>query len=612
MYISIKLLTSISLLVIINYSLLCNCKKGRHIRSDPMPSIPGSDSQSEESSDDGIATTLSPEARVQKLVTHLLANYTKVVRPRLNQSRTVDVYFDIRIKQLVNVDIHSSQVQFMISLLQQWVDEGLMWNYEHYGGRAVKLNPNDVWIPDVMFINSVDNFEHLKEVTILPVRVNWMGKVLWQIPLLKTTRCDMDVKYFPYDIQTCDLDLSSWRMLGSQINLEFMEDYSGEAAEEISKFRHPEWNLIHVERKRSVVGYGGYEVPTLKFQYSFHRQSKYFEYTMVYPTVLICLMAFISFNLPNGCGEKISFSITILLALVLNLCLIDAYIPRSSANFPLMGEFFFGGICIVGASVVQSVMILLMHYSSEKPKAPSKLLRMIVLGFLSKVTFTSLKGLESLESKQSQKDTENSQSTSEHGQQNTSDTDSKKEKPKDGNSIPLESKTETNTEQKKEKNAIHETSFNFADAALIKTAELVQQKMKEEPNRHYTLSSSLADDNNSDNQLMLKLNKLDPNCFEVLMTSLRNLEMSAKEWALKEREDLSEHFIKLEWEIIAQIFDRLLMIAFTFICFICAIVFKLRVYYGEKAALEKFPKTTEAPEYYYYYYDYDYDYDYTQ
>ena len=45
-----------------------------------------------------------------------------------------------------------------------------MWNYEHYGGRAVKLNPNDVWIPDVMFINSVDNFEHLKEVTILPVR----------------------------------------------------------------------------------------------------------------------------------------------------------------------------------------------------------------------------------------------------------------------------------------------------------------------------------------------------------------------------------------------------------------------------------------------------------
>ena len=138
-------------------------------------------------------------------------------------------------------------------------------------------------------------------------------------------------------------------------------------------------------------------MPILKFKYAFHRQSKYFEYTMVYPTVLICLMAFISFNLPNDCGEKIGFSITILLALVLNLCLIGGYIPHASVNFPIMAEFFFGGICAVSASVVQSVMILLMYHSSEKPKEPSKVkikLKLTVLTSINKLSTVSHNSIE--------------------------------------------------------------------------------------------------------------------------------------------------------------------------------------------------------------------------
>ena len=82
-------------------------------------------------------------------------------------------------------------------------------------------------------------------------------------------------------------------------------------------------------------------------------------------------MAFFAFNLPNGCGEKISFSITVFLALVLNLCIMGGFIPNSNAHFPLMGEFLFLGICIVAASVIQSVLVLIMHHSAEAPvRAP--------------------------------------------------------------------------------------------------------------------------------------------------------------------------------------------------------------------------------------------------
>ena len=53
----------------------------------------------------------APWLRAARLVEDLFANYSKLVRPRLDQSKTVNVRFDIRMKQLVEVDIKSQQVR---------------------------------------------------------------------------------------------------------------------------------------------------------------------------------------------------------------------------------------------------------------------------------------------------------------------------------------------------------------------------------------------------------------------------------------------------------------------------------------------------------------------
>ena len=65
----------------------------------------------------------------------------------------------------------------MIILWQEWVDDNLTWDFRKYRGRFVRLRPTDIWIPDIIFVNSINRFEHLKEVSILPIRlvviINW-------------------------------------------------------------------------------------------------------------------------------------------------------------------------------------------------------------------------------------------------------------------------------------------------------------------------------------------------------------------------------------------------------------------------------------------------------
>ena len=144
---------------------------------------------------------------------------------------------------------------------------------------------------------------------------------------------------------------------------------------------HPEWTLIYVENIREGI-YKTYSVPTLKFTFTFQRRPEFFQFTFINPTILICIMALFSFCLPNGCGEKITFSITIFLALVVNLMVISTYIPNSKHGFPILGQLFFVGMLIIGVSVLQSVTVLIIHHSAIQPLPVPTVSKSYVYAFL--------------------------------------------------------------------------------------------------------------------------------------------------------------------------------------------------------------------------------------
>ena len=54
-------------------------------------------------------TTLETKSEVQnnanRLIHYLFNNYTTLIRPRINQSETVRVQFDIAMKQVIDVDV---------------------------------------------------------------------------------------------------------------------------------------------------------------------------------------------------------------------------------------------------------------------------------------------------------------------------------------------------------------------------------------------------------------------------------------------------------------------------------------------------------------------------
>lgn len=49
--------------------------------------------------------------------------------------------------------------------------------------------------------------------------VSHSGSVLWMYPALIKTYCTLNVKYFPFDSQTCDIVFISWTYNGDELDV---------------------------------------------------------------------------------------------------------------------------------------------------------------------------------------------------------------------------------------------------------------------------------------------------------------------------------------------------------------------------------------------------------
>ncbi|KAK5973632.1 Neurotransmitter-gated ion-channel ligand binding domain protein, partial [Trichostrongylus colubriformis] len=88
--------------------------------------------------------------------------------------------------------------------LQSWTDYKLRWNPDDYGGVDVLYVPSDtIWLPDIVLYNNADgNYQ----VTIMTkAKLSYNGTVEWAPPAIYKSMCQIDVEFFPFDRQQCEM-----------------------------------------------------------------------------------------------------------------------------------------------------------------------------------------------------------------------------------------------------------------------------------------------------------------------------------------------------------------------------------------------------------------------
>ncbi|XP_061172033.1 acetylcholine receptor subunit alpha-like 1 isoform X2 [Saccostrea echinata] len=286
----------------------------------------------------------------------------------------------MRLSQLLNIDEKNQIMKTSVWLHQEWFDKRLIWNPQDFGGiNMTQIPSTDLWKPDIVLYNNADGDFIVTHKT--KAKVYNTGKIVWEPPAIYKSYCPIDVEFFPFDRQECFMKFGSWTYDMEQIDLEHICDEKaityivGDKEERVIDrgvdlkdfYFNVQWDIINVTATWREKSFPCCDVsyPFIIFNITLRRRPMFYSLNLIMPCLSISGLTVLVFYLPSDSGEKITLSISILLALTVFFLLLSDINPPTSFVIPLIGKYLLFTMILVTLSIFLAVSSI--RITNRKP-----------------------------------------------------------------------------------------------------------------------------------------------------------------------------------------------------------------------------------------------------
>jgi len=122
------------------------------------------------------------------------------------------------------------------------------------------------------------------------------GNVTWLSRAVFKSSCRINVRYFPFDEQLCEIQFSSWTYDISLVNI----DINSAKGDTTNYIENSEWSLVDLSARKKVLRFSCCDIPFAEIVYTVRlkRQPLFYIFNMVFPCVLLNIMAVMMFLVP--------------------------------------------------------------------------------------------------------------------------------------------------------------------------------------------------------------------------------------------------------------------------------------------------------------------------
>ncbi|KAM7538411.1 hypothetical protein Aperf_G00000067511 [Anoplocephala perfoliata] len=251
--------------------------------------------------------------------------------------------------QILEVDEKRQIITTNVWVNLDWKDHNFIWNPEEYGNVTSLLLPSEnIWTPDLALYNNAGGHWDLASSSSTKVVVNHDG-----------TNCSMKIGCWTHHGLLIDLRHTSQRMKSypSFDNCRSQIDH----AIDLSMFTTDvQWDLIGVSARRNIEYYPCCPEPYLdiSFYIVLRRKPLFFGVNVICPCISISILTVLVFYLPADSREKISLSISTLIALTVFFLLVFEISPPTSLLVPLIAKFLLFTMILIILSTAATVVVL--------------------------------------------------------------------------------------------------------------------------------------------------------------------------------------------------------------------------------------------------------------
>lgn len=158
------------------------------------------------------------------------------------------------------------------------------------------------------------------------------------------TTCDLDTTFFPFDVQRCTINMyiSGNNAYYLRVNASWLHRTS------FSK-ENGAWNLMEQEIE-------GDDFSRFKISLKMKRKPLFMLVNILLPIIVLALLTPMVFLMPKSSGERVGYSITMLLAISVYMTIISDHLPKNSDPMPLVSVMIFVWY-VMNSSIVLIVII---------------------------------------------------------------------------------------------------------------------------------------------------------------------------------------------------------------------------------------------------------------
>ena len=310
------------------------------------------------------------------LLADLLTDYDTNVRPVENQTEPVNVYLHMLIKSIQEFDEVKGMFAFVGGMYVTWTDSSMKWDPAQYGGLTeVTVHSKRVWVPNLALSTPSDEMQSPGQ-DWNTVRYYHDGRVSRFIADLIKSTCSVNVQYYPFDTQRC---VTSFNALG-YYKWEVMINALAEKVDVSIYQSNPLWDMVDSGVDTSEVG-GSTQID---FTFWIKRKSSYVMLNAIIPIVCLSVINVIVFILPSESGERVGFSITVLLSIAVFMTIVADTLPKTSEPVPVISYKLI--IDMVSSSLITFIAVLNVRLYNKKDQeaVPACLKRIYTVCFIGK------------------------------------------------------------------------------------------------------------------------------------------------------------------------------------------------------------------------------------
>ncbi|XP_060074452.1 acetylcholine receptor subunit beta-like [Ylistrum balloti] len=307
---------------------------------------------------------------LKKLHRDLMENYNKNLRPTFNLSQPTEVDIQFYLLSIKEFDEKTSRFAIVGVFVLNWNDFQLAWDPDDYGGIVSTVFPqNTLWKPDLILMNPYEKVESAGFEDLKIVVIN-NGSVFWAPVDVYEVTCPADVTYYPFDQQTCSLFFSVYMYTVFDVTLKpssthiFTDDYSPNSL----------WYL----KDTSFTIIESHNSQTLLMKTMLQRGPLFQVINTIVPFNMLGLLNIMVFLLPAESGERVGFSVTILLAIAVFMTIVADTLPGTSEpSFPRLCYLLIAQLGVNMLVTVFTILISRLHHKPKQQNIPSWLQKII-------------------------------------------------------------------------------------------------------------------------------------------------------------------------------------------------------------------------------------------